>query len=170
MRGTGERITFIGNTFGITPACAGNSNFWTLMLSRAEDHPRVCGEQDIPCKGGNNDRGSPPRVRGTALAGTQARNIRRITPACAGNSPQGRVALTTEQDHPRVCGEQSYLSCPRRKCRGSPPRVRGTGFMTLIDEAAERITPACAGNRPDLNQVEKLDEDHPRVCGEQHLL
>ena len=167
MRGTGERITFIGNTFGITPACAGNSNFWTLMLSRAEDHPRVCGEQDIPCKGGNNDRGSPPRVRGTALAGTQARNIRRITPACAGNSPQGRVALTTEQDHPRVCGEQYNININSGNGKGSPPRVRGTGLRQSIDAYDLRITPACAGNSLESRMTTAEWWDHPRVCGEQ---
>ena len=106
-------------------------------------------------------------MRGTALGYDAGTEDGRITPACAGNRPPGCTGACSTWDHPRVCGEQSYLSCPRRKCRGSPPRVRGTGFMTLIDEAAERITPACAGNRELIRTKLRWREDHPRVCGEQ---
>ena len=30
---------------GITPACAGKSNFCTILGKMVEDHPRVCGEK-----------------------------------------------------------------------------------------------------------------------------
>ena len=33
-----------------------------------------------------------------------------------------------------------------------------------------RITPACAGNSAELERLEALYEDHPRVCGEQGLI
>ena len=32
----------------ITPACAGKSNFCTILGKMVEDHPRVCGEKYVP--------------------------------------------------------------------------------------------------------------------------
>ena len=51
-----------------------------------EDHPRVCGEKAAadPFRGGI--KGSPPRVRGKAVALLVASMYVRITPACAGKS------------------------------------------------------------------------------------
>ena len=50
---------------------------------------------------------------------------------------------------------------------GSPPRVRGTVAAIVEDGGRNRITPACAGNRVILPDLEQVDRDHPRVCGEQ---
>ena len=54
--------------------------------------------------------GSPPRVRGKALSAALLFRLCRITPACAGKSafpPQNGHGF---KDHPRVCGEKTYLS------------------------------------------------------------
>ena len=70
-------------------------------------------------------KGSPPRVRGEAVAARVAMAKERITPACAGRSCVRYEGHGTAMDHPRVCGEKiSHL----QKCvnkEGSPPRVRG---------------------------------------------
>ena len=50
-----------------------------------EDHPRVCGEQSLLCPKQQRLRGSPPRVRGTAILAESKRQNEGITPACAGN-------------------------------------------------------------------------------------
>ena len=50
---------------------------------------------------------------------------------------------------------------------GSPPRVRGTAMDIAVRDMAYRITPACAGNRVTVCDCQGLEEDHPRVCGEQ---
>ena len=50
---------------------------------------------------------------------------------------------------------------------GSPPRVRGTAALCPDKDLRNRITPACAGNRPWACSAEYPTEDHPRVCGEQ---
>ena len=50
---------------------------------------------------------------------------------------------------------------------GSPPRVRGTAALCPDKDLRNRITPARAGNRVILPDLEQVDRDHPRACGEQ---
>ena len=48
---------------GITPACAGITNFVHCIIIQCRDHPRVCGNYTglpVACR---QSRGSPPRVR-----------------------------------------------------------------------------------------------------------
>ena len=71
-----------------------------------EDHPRVCGEQELRLIFCFTYIGSPPRVRGTEqLSWANAGHVR-ITPACAGNSSIVSKPKQYSKDHPRVCGEQ----------------------------------------------------------------
>ena len=154
----------------ITPACAGNS--WRRRSYRGLrwDHPRVCGEQPAHHGPDHGPQGSPPRVRGTGLCPGEAGRIRRITPACAGNSwhvPQGPGRF---QDHPRVCGEQMKTSDTLQVGMGSPPRVRGTGRIRIDAYESTGITPACAGNRRRYPRYSVPPGDHPRVCREQYTL
>ena len=87
----------------------------------------MCGEQLKLIDETEIPQGSPPRVRGTVLRSIILLAFCRITPACAGNSVL-RIPLTiTNQDHPRVCGEQVVAVALVIWAEGSPPRVRGTG-------------------------------------------
>ena len=70
----------------ITPACAGNSDKHLHSKVQRPDHPRVCGEQPPFWYTGGTEKGSPPRVRGTAAFARLCSPGQRITPACAGNS------------------------------------------------------------------------------------
>ena len=70
----------------ITPACAGNSLRGKRAIPARWDHPRVCGEQTDEAVQMVMERGSPPRVRGTAQYYDVTNLQIRITPACAGNS------------------------------------------------------------------------------------
>ena len=131
------------------------------------DHPRVCGEQCSSSVVPKNVRGSPPRVRGTAIQSPG--DIRRggITPACAGNSRSYRAKTRGRWDHPRVCGEQGQVLAKNGDGEGSPPRVRGTASAAPIMDLTRWITPACAGNRRICRLYRWRKPDHPRVCGEQ---
>ena len=147
VRGTGRRYYGRFACIRITPACAGNSRAIGAGNPFGRDHPRVCGEQAPSRAAPPFYLGSPPRVRGTVYCSSCGETYERITPACAGNSPAaGRQALT-EEDHPRVCGEQQQLACACCYHTGSPPRVRGTGLHLKTVLGAVGITPACAGNR-----------------------
>ena len=71
---------------GIIPACAGNTaTRWRTSYGN-EDHPRVCGEHDVPVVGTWVGGGSSPRVRGTPHGLLCLGEIHRIIPACAGNT------------------------------------------------------------------------------------
>ena len=99
--------------------------------------------------------------------GTFCRRYIRITPACAGNRHSPHQPVRLRQDHPRVCGEQSLLSCSRPCVAGSPPRVRGTAAGGFLVAGRFGITPACAGNSCRRQARATPPWDHPRVCGEQ---
>ena len=106
VRGTvALSISLFGST-RITPACAGNSFEPRAIAWYHGDHPRVCGEQLFFSWLSSFVRGSPPRVRGTVFESPGGGGIKRITPACAGNSERVPPWQFSKTDHPRVCGEQ----------------------------------------------------------------
>ena len=107
VRGTGARAGDLQIWSRITPACAGNSNADNIRKFLYTDHPRVCGEQRLSFLSSSGLRGSPPRVRGTALVVSFKFVSHGITPACAGNSISAPGSSAASGDHPRVCGEQS---------------------------------------------------------------
>ncbi len=72
--------------FWITPACAGNTVDFTFLPVVSEDHPRVCGEYSHILFLMEQLVGSPPRVRGIPHSNHVTNGVRRITPACAGNT------------------------------------------------------------------------------------
>ena len=51
----------------ITPAYAGKTAAANLIAKAQEDHPRVCGENEIKSFIIELDRGSPPRMRGKLI-------------------------------------------------------------------------------------------------------
>ncbi len=153
----------------ITPACAGNSPHRSGSRREGKDHPRVCGEQLTSLSYRLECIGSPPRVRGTEELDRMFRAGERITPACAGNRAGVVVPIKVGWDHPRVCGEQILGRLLLVWFRGSPPRVRGTDRGPYPRRWPERITPACAGNSTVQRRQSGPPQDHPRVCGEQHI-
>ncbi len=66
VRGTAPGQIVKSSYTGITPARAGNSNWYHLIPIDCRDHPRACGEQYITGGSATCTKGSPPRVRGTA--------------------------------------------------------------------------------------------------------
>ena len=152
---------------GITPACAGNRLWPDPEKLIRWDHPRVCGEQPVRSGHPIKLRGSPPRVRGTDHVPNGGKRDPGITPACAGNRRGWLSTPRAAGDHPRVCGEQIFLTGGITATLGSPPRVRGTARSDRSKPGGGGITPACAGNS-NCNQLVSNDiKDHPRVCGEQ---
>ena len=146
MRGTApmDRISCLCS--GITPARAGNSKPVTKLRGSLQDHPRACGEQCDTGRDAGGNTGSPPRVRGTAVAYINDTTPGRITPARAGNRFLYFPFAVACWDHPRACGEQDVWNAIGQKPLGSPPRVRGTVHATAPLALRKRITPARAGN------------------------
>ena len=84
MRGKEKPLQEAAGREGITPAYAGKSYKFLVVVNHNEDHPRVCGEKgrhglrryDVP--------GSPPRMRGKVNHDDCTNTKERITPAYAG--------------------------------------------------------------------------------------
>ena len=127
-RGKGTAIPCTLSRRRITPAYAGKSVFWLAQKEANWDHPRLRGEKFrirllfrmIP--------GSPPLTRGKAhkIAGVQ--DLRRITPAYAGKSPEFPARLASNP--------------------GSPPLTRGKEAVKTNRRHPHGITPAYAGKSP----------------------
>ena len=109
----------------ITPACAGKTFLIHRSGIQSSDHPRVCGENLLSSPTVIRAAGSPPRVRGKQPPKPQRVDAERITPACAGKTPARPCPPSRPADHPRVCGENSFLHLYAPPCHGSPPCVRG---------------------------------------------
>ena len=114
-----------GPVVGITPACAGSSQYCICPVMTTRDHPRMRGEQSllgfIPIGVG----GSPPHARGAVIPHQGADLEARITPACAGSRTQNRTGAEPAGDHPRMRGEQWKNWQESKKLTGSPPHARG---------------------------------------------
>ena len=70
------------------------------------------------------------------------------------------------KDHPRPCGEKSNLQCLPNLQLGSPPPMRGKGYLQAALVARAGITPAHAGKSVCDKRIFILCGDHPRPCGE----
>ena len=111
--------------FGITPACAGKRLEFRPLLRPHRDHPRMCGEKAAAEKLGVEIYGSPPHVRGKAIAQCLPLVPSGITPACAGKRCRLRSWRLRFWDHPRMCGEKEHPQADYGMQEGSPPHVRG---------------------------------------------
>ena len=89
-----------------------------------------------------------------------------ITPAYAGKSGILVAGLAAHGDHPRVCGEKLFAQFISVLGGGSPPRMRGKGYVVLESFFLRGITPAYAGKRDGVPRLREKVWDHPRVCGE----
>ncbi len=170
MRGKAIVIQRVDRLGGITPACAGKRTPLLTPRSVTWDHPRVCGEKPESGRWGEQDAGSPPRMRGKAPRFLIAKGLFRITPAYAGKSVKVNEPDCLPRDHPRVCGEKTSSNVPERKNPGSPPRVRGKGIKRGCHSYQCGITPACAGKRAGACARGASTKDHPRVCGEKECV
>ena len=86
MRGKDQMFAAPRPLIGITPAHAGKSDTCPIRSGDSRDHPRACGEKNIPTHHGILELGSPPRMRGKAISAVVQLFGDRITPAHAGKS------------------------------------------------------------------------------------
>ena len=87
MRGKAGRLCAGTGSAGITPAYAGKSSVYVF--------PNTL------------DPGSPPPMRGKVPIVVKLDFSVGITPAYAGKSPYLDTIVTTQGDHPRLCGEKT---------------------------------------------------------------
>ncbi len=141
---------------------------WTMPISTSitSDHPRICGEKVVELVPDAQRQGSPPHMRGKGEAERCLHPAGRITPAYAGKSSSADRHLGVFWDHPRICGEKHTRVHFLRRYRGSPPHMRGKGFVWILCGFVDRITPAYAGKSGHDHHQRPCGQDHPRICGE----
>ena len=147
MRGKDKVLETVPQDTGITPAYAGKRVRWLVLLDSCQDHPRVCGEKCFIVLLYADSLGSPPRMRGKGSKRNRRTRKRGITPAYAGKSSACPPMPFLCRDHPRVCGEKKKPLTIRTGVVGSPPRMRGKGFLSISALNVAGITPAYAGKR-----------------------
>ena len=150
MRGKAIDRHFPEPCFGITPAHAGKSRSYCNTSFQKEDHPRTCGEKRSQPFTAAFQRGSPPHMRGKAVAGS--------------------APLWVLWDHPRTCGEKPTLDSHAGLPLGSPPHMRGKVERCILSAVPTGITPAHAGKSFHLPMRSTSLRDHPRTCGEKLCL
>ena len=65
-----------------------------------------------------------------------------------------------------MCGEKKLAQFEDETGEGSPPHVRGKGFVSCWCPVSAGITPACAGKSFSRPKSALGFSDHPRMCGE----
>ena len=150
----------------ITPAHAGKSQSFRFAITPNRDHPRPCGEKSRLRYSRTGSQGSPPPMRGKAVAAAAISISFRITPAHAGKRLQASHICRSTWDHPRPCGEKKIKQSQIRNCQGSPPPMRGKAKIHGYATLSRGITPAHAGKSEWIYCKRNPVGDHPRPCGE----
>ena len=166
MRGKGKPDPEPRREHRITPAHAGKRPQFSARCACREDHPRVCGEKKRVSVTACALLGSPPRMRGKAMALRHGATATRITPAHAGKRRDTHRYDTRFRDHPRTCGEKGLIPLVVSPGPKSPPHMRGKGGVFGLEGFVRGITPAYAGKSLQSGYRRHRSRDHPRVCGE----
>ena len=69
-------------------------------------------------------------------------------------------------EHPRVCGENGKAGNGTMATAGTSPRMRGKPRKGRYRYQMRRNIPAYAGKTLTTGLTQRLDAEHPRVCGE----
>ena len=146
VRGTGHRDHRRRRTCRFIPARAGNSQEQGPTRHQRAVHPRSCGEQTSSRHRNFSEDGSSPLVRGTVSLVPVMLAGERFIPARAGNRGVHLQPWPRSAVHPRSCGEQGNVICPRAVRSGSSPLVRGTAALGRVSVQHVRFIPARAGN------------------------
>ena len=102
-----------GEAFRFIPTHVGNTNGQQVMGGQRTVHPHACGEYYMDKSGGNQSRGSSPRMWGIQRARKIGHGAARFIPTHVGNTrtPAHNILLLTV--HPHACGEYSSIRCKR---------------------------------------------------------
>ena len=150
----------------ITPAYAGTTFSYIVVVYFHQDHPRLRGDHSSPGDGRDALAGSPPLTRGPRVPPDKAPRAMGITPAYAGTTKASEMMSDDTQDHPRLRGDHEGTGQGTQSSPGSPPLTRGPRISRNRRWRCPRITPAYAGTtHRDCVDVGAA-EDHPRLRGD----
>ena len=152
------------------PAYAGKTLLGCQSPRAHQEHPRVCGENEIMGLRKFFAKGTSPRMRGKLIFGTVISIHSRNIPAYAGKTFEMVSAHLGAREHPRVCGENP-CPCPHMVVKsGTSPRMRGKRSSAHAWSGCGGNIPAYAGKTRVFLSLILSKTEHPRVCGENPLL
>ena len=124
------------------------------------------GEYGPPALAKMATAGSPPHAWGIRNNATGDRALKRITPTCVGNTPDGNPTGRYPQDHPHMRGEYYFGETYMAPDEGSPPHAWGIRLGLDRSAMSKRITPTCVGNTHKTDKGQPTNQDHPHMRGE----
>ena len=148
------------------PAYAGKTQRRLLGQRMPPEHPRIRGENRVPASEPVMPAGTSPRMRGKQANLADVATFYRNIPAYAGKTVWGWGRLMRCWEHPRVCGENRYLSNQATTLAGTSPRMRGKRTTSDAVAATRRNIPAYAGKTKTCPDLVFYAQEHPRVRGE----
>ena len=129
----------------IIPTRVGTSSTALRRRLRPQDHPHACGDKWFARIGGQNQRGSSPRVWGQALDLLEQIIVKRIIPTRVGTRSYQPRQAASSQDHPHACGDKAPASCKTGQGSGSSPRVWGQVKDRFPERGLRGIIPTRVG-------------------------
>ena len=150
----------------LIPAWAGKTRLLRWRSGWAGAHPRVGGENANSGLPVVSLVGSSPRGRGKRGRPRTRKRCRRLIPAWAGKTSRGSSWPQQRGAHPRVGGENGYLSVFRVTGLGSSPRGRGKRDLRRVKGVTTGLIPAWAGKTAGYGARAGRGRAHPRVGGE----
>ena len=114
--------------------------------------------------------GTSPRARGKRCHHYLFPALSGNIPACAGKTGGFRGVPGSNQEHPRVRGENSGAGISGSWAIGTSPRARGKQRLIHAEPPKVRNIPACAGKTPAVQFPWHRAWEHPRVRGENTMV
>jgi len=170
MRGKLVSFLCLSDHLGNIPAYAGKTHRAAYHQENRREHPRVCGENPTTTIPAGQSTGTSPRMRGKHCGPLPRNLINRNIPAYAGKTHGMRAAPPAGKEHPRVCGENKSDLDLKIARLGTSPRMRGKPLDAVVSSFSFGNIPAYAGKTSSLMMFSLLNQEHPRVCGENGLL
>ena len=150
----------------LIPAHAGKTLLRALGAGACAAHPRSRGENSWGRGVHPRQGGSSPLTRGKRAQAQQGHLHVRLIPAHAGKTVLRTCWFCFSWAHPRSRGENGFVHCRTRNCRGSSPLTRGKLSLPVDATQAHRLIPAHAGKTRELWTRNSRPRAHPRSRGE----
>ena len=151
-----------------TPVRTGKRTPAVGSTHRAAVHPRAYGEESWYSRSIVQPAGSPPCVRGRDPGRLGRWRRCRFTPVRTGKR-NATLAVDVENTvHPRAYGEELQVCVNVRSSVGSPPCVRGRGWVRMLLLQGRRFTPVRTGKRQRQHGERCRVAVHPRAYGEEN--
>ena len=107
------------------PAYAGKTFAWGADYVGSAEHPRIRGENISTLLPINYLAGTSPHTRGKRVDQAHSTSPRRNIPAYAGKTLIQRLSISLVEEHPRIRGENAWVSANMKLKIGTSPHTRG---------------------------------------------